>query len=202
MENIYSFLSAQSSPALHYHIPDLTHPPPRDASHCWMRAACRRCLWQHEHGSDGRCWQQYSQSSWERCSQRTRICPSHAAPGRGASHVPLHLTRGLTKKDHRSSCASGCWWALLRGAEWRSGAHPQRGAAHWAAWMLGATSSAMCQGTALPTAYLAALPGITMLLKAIWVLPRYSGKAFKTRLIWRKLMQLYQDNGAMLSYSC
>lgn len=125
----------QSSPALHYHIPDLTNPPPRVASHCWTWATCQCCLRQHEHGSSGRRWQQCSQSSWEKCSQSTKIFPSHAAPGHGASHVPLHLTERLANKRHWSSCASGCWWALLRGAEWRAGAHPRRGAAHWAdAW--------------------------------------------------------------------
>lgn len=38
-ENIYSFLPAQSSQALHYYIPDLTHSAPRDAALSWTLAA-------------------------------------------------------------------------------------------------------------------------------------------------------------------
>lgn len=38
-------------------------------------------------------------------------------------------------------------------------------------------------------------------VKIIQVHSRYSSKAFKTRLIWCKLMQLHQVNGVMLYYS-
>lgn len=88
----------QPLPALHYHIPALSHPPPRDAPHCWMWAvfwtpAAVGCSGSSTHRVLG-----------EVCSKDQDL-PLACCPWLWSLTCSLRITGGLAKPHH---CASGC----------------------------------------------------------------------------------------------
>lgn len=86
-ENIYSFLSAQSSPALYCHIPDLTHSALRDAARSWALAAVG-CAGGSALKAAGRAVSRGPGSS-------LRMWPPPVGP-----QSFLYASRGLTRQDH------------------------------------------------------------------------------------------------------
>lgn len=142
----------QSSPALHYHIPDLTHPPPRAASHCWTWAAGAQ--------------QQREALAAMVSKQLGEVFPRDQGLPLARCPWPCPLTCPLTpyRRAHRQAPPIFlCLWALLRGPSGGQGL-THRGVL-LTGLMFGATFSATCQGTALPMAHLAALPHTAMLCK-------------------------------------
>ena len=154
----------QSSPALHYHIPDLPRPPLRDASHCWTWAAW---AWQQQQELAAMVSKQPAEAFSKDHDLPLTRCPWPRAPT--CSLTPREHQRVLHQRARQkappTSWDSGCRWALLQRGQQRAGAHSWRGAAHRAdAW-----SHLPCHvpGTALPAAHLAALPCVTTLREGL-----------------------------------
>lgn len=136
------------------------------------------------------CWCQCSQSSWEKCFQRTRTLLFMQPLPVGPQSF-LYTSQGCLQTGPLvflgvMDMAAGGWGGQM-----------------WGLLLTGLMLSVTCSARGLLCPLHIWLHCSVKLhcVKILQVLSRYSSKAFKTRLIWCKLMQLHQVNGVMLYYS-